>query len=1207
MYIHILVEVDLEQKIPIRLCGYDYAVGNAPKSVALGDWNGDGFVDLIIANSGNNTVSVMLGNGSGSFSSTNSLNLAVGNGPTAIALSDVNSDGLLDFVTANAISNTVTVSINGVAASGSTSGGRFYTYDPVFNKVTSETDELGRQTLYQIDPNNGNLLSTTKVVSNGSNVVTKYTYTSTGQIATITDPLGRVTAYNYDNVGNLKTITFAQGTPDQAVQTFEYDAAGNQTASIDEKGNRTEFKYDAMNRLYQTTYAKGTPDEAVQKIQYDNSGNQAATIDEAGNSTQYKYDAMNRLSTITAADPDGSGPLTSPVTTYTYDFAGNQVLVVDPLLRPTQYHYDSRNRLFETINPDGGHLRQGYDFDNHRTSSTDANGNQTIYVYDARGRLIRQRDPLQNTTRFDYDAANQMVSLVDGNGHRQEFKYDDLGRRPTVIDAPNTSATTTRTTQYDANGNVIAQIDGLQHATKYSYDNRDRQIVVTDALSKSTKTQYDAVGNVLSVTDPDINTTSYTYDARNRRKTETNQLGNTRSVGYDLIGNQTSMIDRDGRKRTFTYDALNRQTAEKWFDASNTLISTISSTYDAASELTDISDPNSAYHYTYDANGRLASVDNAGTPGVPNVVLKYTHDFAGNLLTTTDTISGQLKGTEAYTYDPLNRVKSITQSGNGVTDKRVNISYNAIGQMTSLSRYTDLLGTQLVASSTYAYDPAERLLQLTHSKGATTLADYTWGYDNANRITSFTSPDGTSTYTYDLSNQLTGASNTNESYIYDANGNRTNTGYSTGSDNQLQSDGKYTYTYDNEGNRYTRTEITTGQVTSYTWDYRNRLTSVVDKNASGNFIDAIAYTYDVNDRRIAKTVTTGTGTQVEHMVYDGDNIALTFDGGGNQTHRYLYRPEADRVLADENASGQVLWALTDNQGTVRDLIDSTGAVANHIKYDSFGNITSQTNPAVNFRYGYTGQEFDKETGQYYYRARYYDAGIGRFLSEDPIGFDSGDANLYRYVGNRPLDHVDPFGTYGEIVGFQVRVILYTGVDNDGNIVNKVTGNIEDLVNERLRPITNYDKVSIWFDNTLAFIKYSPDDTGIPIKDRPPDIRKKEYDDAGHIVPSQLGGQGDLNNAYAINRSLNRGQLQKHESRITILLDEFNAPGQACGPQTLTYAVGLSYKSIQQIEDDKKVGRDPRALRPIKIRVSNVFLPSGMFAYPPSREWDNPGA
>ena len=119
------------------------------------------------------------------------------------------------------------------------------------------------------------------------------------------------------------------------------------------------------------------------------------------------------------------------------------------------------------------------------------------------------------------------------------------------------------------------------------------------------------------------------------------------------------------------------------------------------------------------------------------------------------------------------------------------------------------------------------------------------------------------------------------------------------------------------------------------------------------------------------------------------------------------------MLAEEIADGEVRWALTDHQGSVRDVIDNDGVILNHITYDSFGNITSESDAEVSFRFSYTGREFDEESGQYFYRARYYDAAIGRFVNEDPIGFAGGDTNLFRYVNNSPLNYVDPSGLFTE--------------------------------------------------------------------------------------------------------------------------------------------------------------------------------------------------
>jgi len=112
-------------------------------------------------------------------------------------------------------------------------------------------------------------------------------------------------------------------------------------------------------------------------------------------------------------------------------------------------------------------------------------------------------------------------------------------------------------------------------------------------------------------------------------------------------------------------------------------------------------------------------------------------------------------------------------------------------------------------------------------------------------------------------------------------------------------------------------------------------------------------------------------------------------------------------LAVEDDSGDVLWGLADHQGTIRDVIDSAASLVQHRKYDSFGN--ADVTPVADFLFAYTGRPLDPDTGLYDYRARWYDADVGRFVSEDPLGFAAGDMNTYRYVGNSPLDYTDPSG------------------------------------------------------------------------------------------------------------------------------------------------------------------------------------------------------
>jgi YD repeat-containing protein len=308
---------------------------------------------------------------------------------------------------------------------------------------------------------------------------------------------------------------------------------------------------------------------------------------------------------------------------------------------------------------------------------------------------------------------------------------------------------------------------------------------------------------------------------------ETNALGKTRTFTYDLAGNRTGITDRNGRTRRFSFDPLNRLTKEEWLN-SGSPIHTINSTYDAAGQLTSIADADVTYNYAYDLNGRLLSVNNTGTASSPSVVMSYGYDGAGNMLSATDSINGTPGGTNTYTFDPLNRVTRMQQSG-------TRVAYNAVGQPINVKRFADLVGTQPVAETTHTFDSLNRLTAINHSKGGVPLASYDYSFDANSRITGVTNRDGTSINTYDDTDQLTGVDHSfqpDETYTYDANGNRTNPGYVTGANNRLLSDGKFNYEYDGEGNVIKQTDILTGEVTQYTWDYRNRLTNVTRNGGS---------------------------------------------------------------------------------------------------------------------------------------------------------------------------------------------------------------------------------------------------------------------------------------------------------------------------------------------------------------------------------------
>src|SRR5579875_1765492 len=268
-------------------------------------------------------------------------------------------------------------------------------------------------------------------------------------------------------------------------------------------------------------------------------------------------------------------------------------------------------------------------------------------------------------------------------------------------------------------------------------------------------------------------------------------------------------------------------------------------------------------------------------------------------------------------------------------------------------------------------------------------------------------------YSYDAVGELTGAtgtlngSNYSVSYSYDLNGNRTMAGYQTGTGNELLSDGTYSYTYDKDGNMTSQTNIATGSVTYYTWDYRNRLVEVKQEDNQGHVLNDEKFTYDVNNNRIAVSLN---GTPQLYTVYDGANPYLDFNGSGQLTERYLYNPNAlSQFYGQVSASGAVQWFLTDNINSIRQVVSSSGSVLDAITYDPYGNIMSQTNAANAPRFLYAGGAYDSLTGNDQFGRRYYDPSDGRWISQDPLGFKAGDTNLYRYVYSIPTSVTDPRG------------------------------------------------------------------------------------------------------------------------------------------------------------------------------------------------------
>ncbi|UVT15735.1 MAG: DUF4157 domain-containing protein [Nitrospira sp.] len=372
--------------------------------------------------------------------------------------------------------------------------------------------------------------------------------------------------------------------------------------------------------------------------------------------------------------------------------------------------------------------------------------------------------------------------------------------------------------------------------------------------------------------------------------------------------------------------------------------------------------------YTFDAGNRLTQV-NGSVSG------QITRTYNGLNQVTNETTP---QGSVTYTYDNASRRTSMTVQGQSA----VNCTYDNANRLTQIAKGSDTVTIAYddadrrtsvtypnANSITYAYNTASELTSLTYKQGATTLGDLTYMYDAAsNRIKT----GGTFAHT-NVPPTLASAS-------YNAN-------------NQQTAFGAATETYDLNGNLATFTDAS--GTTTYTWNARNQLTGISKTGFTASF------TCDSFGRRTGKTIN---GT-ITNFVYDGLN-PVQEKNGGTVTANLLTGLGIDEFFTRTDAVGSHSL-LPDALGSTAALGDNAGTLQTQYTYEPFG-VVSQTGPASTSSYKYTGRE-DDGTGLMYYRARYYQPRLQRFIAEDPIGVRGGDVNLYVYVRNMPSSLIDPLG------------------------------------------------------------------------------------------------------------------------------------------------------------------------------------------------------
>jgi RHS repeat-associated protein len=540
----------------------------------------------------------------------------------------------------------------------------------------------------------------------------------------------------------------------------------------------------------------------------------------------------------------------------------------------------------------------------------------------------------------------------------------------------------TTTRMLDAAGRLRSLINPLGQKTVYTPDALDRITQLTDAINGVTQFGYDANSNLLTVTDAKSQQTVYTYNNMNRTGTRQDPLLNTETYTYDNNGNLSTVADRKSQVTTNTYDALNRRTKTTFQDGTST-----NYTYDAGNRITQVQEKDASNVVTATITRTYDGLDRLTQEVTAEGTVNYTYDNASRRATMT--VVGQPQ--VVYTYDNANRLTTIVQGTSTVT-----IAYDDADRRTSVT-YPN------TNSITYAYNVASELTTVTYKKGATTL--------------------GTLTYTYDLAgNRIKTGGTFARSNIPPA---LTSATYSA--NNQQTVFGTSTETYDLNGNLATFTDAS--GTTTYTWNARNQLTGITGPSLTASF------TYDSFGRRTGKTINATT----TNFVYDGLN-PVQEKAGATVTANLLTGLGIDEFFTRTDGVG-VRSLLPDALGSTVALGDGTGTLQTQYTYEPFG-ITTQTGTASTSSYKFTGRE-DDGSGLMYYRARYYQPRLQRFMSEDLIGLEGEAVNLYGYVGDNPLNYVDPYGL------FEIPLLPQEVVDISAGIGDALSLGLTDLIRDAL--------------------------------------------------------------------------------------------------------------------------------------------------------------
>jgi RHS repeat-associated protein len=785
------------------------------------------------------------------------------------------------------------------------------------------------------------------------------------QVTRVTDPVGRSLTLTYDSSDRITAITDPIG----RTVSYVYNAQGTLAMVTDPAGGTTIYTYDSQNRLTQIKDARGV---ITGQNTYDTNGRVIQQVQADGGVIKFAYTLLNpsvpASPVLLTAVTDALGNRT----TYRFDPNGFLLNVTDPTGQMRNFIRDPQHSNLPAAitgagtcpacgDPKVGDQQYTHDAVGNVLSKTDALGDTTTYTYDlVFNKITSVTDPLGNRTTFTYDSAGKLVKKSDPNGNLTAFVRNSFGQ---VVQATDPLGKVT-TFAYDTFGNVASITDPLGNKTSLTYDQISRVVKVQDPRGTTTQFGYDALNRRVSITDGAGNTVRTTYDPVGHFLSLTDELGQTTSFAYDPFGRLDSSTDSRGKTGTVTFDLNGNavgfvdrrgQTGTFSYDAVNrpTLKSyqdgsTVAFSYYADGHLQRVVDSaGGTFDFSYDSAGRIIN------QVTPFGAVQYSYDAAGRVT------SRQVAGQPAvnYTYDAASNVLSTSLGPTSTT-----LVYDARNQILNLARSNSV-------ASQYAYDPAGRLVSLAHSGGQGIQIPLSYTYDAADNRSLFSTngalPQGANN-AFDPAHRLT-------------------------------LNGATAYSYDDSGN-VTATTDSTG-TTTYSWDSRNRLQSISAPNG-----EKTTFVYDFGGNLISQTDSGPTLNLTQNFVLDDlTNVAYINRSNGDSLSVLAGR-DIDTHFAVVHASGQVEYGLTDAQNSTIATVDQTGKLVSSFSYEPYG----KTAASSTYPFQFTGR-VQSAANLYYFRARYYSPCVGRFITEDPLGFAGGSTLRYEYAANSPFNKVDPRG------------------------------------------------------------------------------------------------------------------------------------------------------------------------------------------------------